>query len=327
LCRYFKSAVAALFVNIKTKMSDNEQRTKIYVFKGDLDEHEPNHVSYKDWRFKLEGKLIGTEMKQEFDNLVENVAQNINANLRKKLAVLYQWILDRLAGEPLQLAQTVENQNAVNIVRVLDRQYNSQGRGQRKLALTALISDKPKVDESLSGFIARKQTMGRDRLKNTVTIDELIELGVLTNLPAEYTHAVTGLLANDAATWAQCKKVLLETETAVKASRPEQQTTTVLQAQAPTSDVEMKDVEMKVDKLTAAIAKMVRSTKGKGAGKGSWKGGSYKRSDNKKGKGWYDAKKSSNKENERKCWNCGHTGHQKSNCPNGQPSSSKRRKH
>ena len=301
-------------------MSENEQRTKIYVFKGDLDEQEPNHVSYKDWRFKLDGKLIGKEMKTEFDNLVNNNAQNINAALRTKLAVLYQWILDRLAGEPLQLAQTVENQNAVNVVRVLDRQYNSQGRGQRKLALTALISDKPKVDESLSGFIARKQTIGRDRLKNTVTMDELIELGVLTNLPADYTHAVTGLLANDAATWGHCKKVLLETETAVKASRPEQQTTTVLQAQARQSDV-----EMKVDKLTAAIAKMVQTTRGKGGGKGSWKGGSHQSSYNKHGKGGWkpQAQKSGDKTSERKCWNCGHKGHQKSNCPNGQPSSSK----
>jgi hypothetical protein len=271
--------------------------------KVDLQSFDGTDAKYALWRFQVDQILESRGLTR----LTEDIRYRPQKDLDdEKLTVdeledlpnLKLVITSSLRGEAQVYASSCVGYNLPGLLQTFDERWNSQNAANRMVYLKKLINEGVKPGQCLAKYFASKQTLLKENLRNTITVDELLMLACITNLPNKYKDMGSMLLSDPQLTWHKAERALLDREAGVKNDK-----------ESDEHEVQLAALQAKVDELQAEA----HWTSGE-----SWMGkGKGKRSQG-KGKGknvikWDDKKVALY--NAGKCFKCGSTKHKSAQCP------------
>ena len=257
---------------------------------------------YENWRFQLISVL---RAKGLWETKVEAKLLTGTATFEdseaKALRTIHACIVAKLGEKPLQLVQQFDCDTVAEVIKKLDDVYRQSNLSARQQLLLDLVGRKKQADESITDFIGSKWSLAKQRLK-TVTVDELILLGITTCLGPEFNTVCSELRSIENLTFDTCQRRLTEFASSLDSSSKELTGNTIAlvgttsesssgsnantQEKKTDANTSTKDTPAVVDKTTKKLLKQVRALKGavfNGGGKG---GGKNNRGKGRDSKGW-----------------------------------------
>ena len=277
--------------------------------KIDCPEFDGTVEKFDEWLFAVAGAcaahsiwdLVEDQMK-ETPTIPEAAFTDEQKNI---LSRLYGFVIGKVKGKAAVEARKVKEKTLIPLLKQLCKRYDAQGKALRMIALRSLVSKRMGEDEDPENFFDDKETLARERLKGKVTMEELLMLSSVLNLPERFKAVTIPMLSSAGATYEGIKKAVLEFHASEKDQQIEEDTVQVLKAEAEeTSSAAWKQaLNKEAQKLfnSGAFKKKVAKvlyTKGKGKSKG----------------GKWGVKKYVEEKN-RTCFNCGKKGHMAKSCP------------
>lgn len=288
-------------------MALNSAKLDIDSFNGDINK-------WDEWRFTVQGVLRANGLSDLYSSIKEGTRSYDTLNTEgKSLFSKLQGILStRLKGEAQAVIRALpESANCCEVLQALESRYNSQSLTMRLLALKRLVSDDQSDEQKIEEFICGKQNLVRERLQNTIDVNELLLISILGNVNPRYKSQAISLLSDDTCTLEKTKKTLIEAEAAGASSSESD-------AHARTSKTRPDDAVSDETEGTGFLVREFKKMKNqfnklKGKGKNKNKNKTWANKDNDKNHG---GGKGPVPMSERKCYKCGGMGHMARDCAN-----------
>ena len=176
----------------------SEDNAKLPAFRGSSGSET---TTFSDWRFKCEAYGLGQggpiwEFVADPAEPPTKPAPTTEGDL-KKYNVLYGKMVSSLHDNALAIAKGLKDKNARELLRVLDKHYKNQGMSSRMLAISQLVSDRQKDNETVDDFIKNKERLYRELLNGSISDKEILLGSVISNLKGCYDDLVSSLVSGD----------------------------------------------------------------------------------------------------------------------------------
>ena len=263
---------------------------------------------FDEWLFAVAGACTAYNIWDLVEDQLKpspTIAQSAITDEQKTLlARLYGFVIGKVKGKAATEARKVKEKTLIPLLKQLCTRYDAQGKALRMIALRSLISKRMQEDEDPENFFDEKETLARERLKGKVTMEELLMLATVLNLPERFKAVTIPMLSSAGVTYEQIKKAVLEFYASEKDQQNEEETMQVLKADAEDSAAWKAAVNKEAQKLFnsgAFTKKVCRVLYSKGKGKGKGQGGKW-------------GVRKFVEEKDRTCYKCGKKGHVAKNC-------------
>ena len=254
---------------------------------------------YADWKFKAIEQICAQGVETEYNNRVADANYVVPEAKNRILKECFSQLVSKLpdGSTALATARGVTGRCCAALFKALDRVFNSQVAGARLSNISKLLKEPRKADDDLTTYIQEKKDILTEKLQNRIDPEEILLLGALSNMGAEYQSVCNTMLSKEGVTLESCMPELLQTEASYANQTGESDISNALQAEGANLG---KAAEAKlVEKITLKVGKMIENQRQKGKGKG-------KHGKNSNGKNWVPKGP--------KCWTCGNFGHVSTNC-------------
>ena len=284
--------------------NDGAAKSKLGQFKGAREK-------YSDWRHLLLSvcgsfdpsnnlKYFATQERDENGNIrQENLPGGNTAaavRTREANAKIMAELTLSLQGPPLDIAKAVQIQDIKHVLAALDLKYWGQSASERTISLRELICQRQN-GKSVDQHFQCKRAIMREKLKNEITVDEVLLASCTMTLDQQYDSIAEQVLSNhdDPPDLDQVIRTCRERERILNNRHSEKQAdqTAVVAA----AEGEKKQGGKVKDPLTQVLGKMTALCNTIAAQQKNNNGGG-----NEKVSGV-------------KCWNCNQRGHKSSDCP------------
>ena len=189
----------------------------------------------------------------------------------KEVLALYPVFLRSLRGKAARSAKKATHKDLRAVYKAALNAGQAKTTGRRSTVIQGWLGDEYEAgsDDEVETFCDQKEAILDDQLGRKVTVEELLKVSTLTNLPPTFDSVSVGLMAEDSTDIRRVTKKLSEHEIQLKKREDEEDTAVVKAAKAqansgPTQFDFDKAVQRATDK---AIAKVQQA---QGFGNGSW---------------------------------------------------------
>ena len=148
---------------------------------------------YESWRYQIFGILGAQNVKGAVQGELDGNPQQTTAAQKTSLKKIHGALVAKLIGESLLHAQQSGKENFAGLIGYLDNLYRSNAQIAKQTLLKQLLCDAYDPNKgALGAYLGRKRALVHQRIK-TVNIDELLILGITTNLPNAYETILSDL--------------------------------------------------------------------------------------------------------------------------------------